>query len=104
VNHLIDLLAEIRRRPGMYIGAESITKLAAFLDGYHYAAYKLAGVSKDSLFTEFKDWIRTRFKISTSQGWANIILFYSNDESSALGRFWDLLDEFLIEKGQKPLR
>ena len=30
-----------------------------------------------------------------SQSWANVILFYSEDESKALDRFFELLDEFI---------
>ncbi|MEG4320616.1 MULTISPECIES: hypothetical protein [unclassified Microcoleus] len=33
--------------------------------------------------------------MQTSQSWANVILFYSEDESKALDLFFELLDEFI---------
>jgi hypothetical protein len=50
---------------------------------------------QDRDFMEFPEWIRKKFNVQTSQSWANIILFYCEDETQALDRFFELLDEFI---------
>jgi hypothetical protein len=44
---------------------------------------------------EFPEWIRKKFNVTTSQSWANIILFYSEDERKALDKFFELFAEFI---------
>lgn len=41
----------------------------------------------------FQDWIQKKFNIDSSQSWANIILFFSQDERDALDIF-QLFEEF----------
>lgn len=97
MHNLYDLLKKIKKAPSMYLGQHSIICLQAFLSGYSIAKYELGGqpTEEDQNFMEFPEWIRQKFNVNTSQSWANIILFYSEDERQALDRFFDLLDEFL---------
>lgn len=44
---------------------------------------------------QFPEWVRKRLNVQTSQSWANVILFYSEDESKALDKFFELLCEFI---------
>jgi hypothetical protein len=69
----------------------------AFLSGYSVAKHELGEqpTKQDRDFTEFPEWIRKKFNVQTSQSWANIILFYSEDETKALDRFFELFDEFI---------
>lgn len=81
----------------MYLGRHSIICLQAFLSGYNVAHHELGLPPKqqDRDFEEFSNWIREKYKIQTSQSWASIILFYSEDEGKALDRFFKLFEEFL---------
>jgi hypothetical protein len=50
---------------------------------------------QEKKFTEFQGWIQQKFKISSSQSWDKVILFYSEDERTALLRFFELFEEFI---------
>lgn len=80
----------------MYLGRNSIICLQAFLSGYSIAQYELhANQSpQDKDFQEFPEWIRQKFNIKTSQSWANILLFYAEDEQKALDLFFKMFEEF----------
>ena len=80
----------------MYLGQHSIICLQAFLSGYSVAQYELGATltPEDEDFEQFAEWIYTRFQIQTNQSWANIILFYAEDERLALDRFFELFEEF----------
>ncbi|MDF0553080.1 hypothetical protein [Kamptonema sp. UHCC 0994] len=97
MHDLYRLIEKIKKAPSMYLGRHSIICLQAFLSGYSVAKYELGEqpTKQDSDFMEFPEWIRKRFNVQTSQSWANIILFYSEDESKALDKFFELLDEFI---------
>src|SRR4051794_23977042 len=98
MSHMLSLLREMRQRPGMYIGKPSIIRLAAYLRGYDLAAERLGGQQPDAFLTEFRDWVQRRFG-STRQSWEETILQHSADDASAQERLWQLLDEFLAERG-----
>lgn len=97
MTNLYQLLNKIKKAPAMYLGRHSIICLQAFLSGYSVAQYELGEqpTPQDLDFREFPEWIRKKFNVQTSQSWANIILFYSEDESKALDRFFELLEEFM---------
>lgn len=94
---LYALIEKIKKAPSMYLGRHSIICLQAFLSGYSVAKYELGEepTKQDKDFMQFPEWIRKKFNVQTSQSWANIILFYAEDESKALDRFFELLDEFI---------
>ena len=94
---ILALLSEMRGRLGMYIGSNSLTRLAAFLRGYDYALFKLGVGEEDPFLVEFRDWIHDRYQTS-SQTWEDIVLSESADDGDAVKRFWELLDLFLDEK------
>jgi len=78
----------------MYLGAPSISKLAPFLDGFHFAMCKMGTVEQRYLVADFRDWIQARYKTNTV-GWQDLILQDSKDEADAFDHCWRLLDEFL---------
>ena len=94
---LYGIIEKIKKAPAMYLGRHSIICLQAFLSGYSVAKYDLGGqeTEQERNFREFPEWIRQRYNVQTSQSWANIILFYSEDERKALDNFFDLFEEFL---------
>lgn len=97
MHDLYTLIEKIKKAPSMYLGRHSIICLQAFLSGYSVAKYELGEqpTKQDRDFMEFPEWIRKKFNVQTSQSWANIILFYSEDESKALDKFFELLGEFI---------
>ena len=98
---VLTLLKEIRGRLGMYVGASSIVRLAAFLRGYELAMEKFGGGAADPFLPAFRDWIHHRFQ-SSQHSWEDTILLHSADEADAVKRFWELLDEFVKEHQQAP--
>ena len=99
--NVLSLLKEMRGRLGMYVGDTSLTKLAAFVRGYDYALEKLAPGESDRFLAEFRDWIHQRFQ-SSQRSWEETILLHSRDEADAVRHFWELLDEFQMERNGQP--
>ncbi len=89
-----ELLEVIRERPALYLGDRSLSALWHYLQGYWMAlsAYDMRTASP--LPPDFHDWVayRLHFFESTS-GYRNMILKCVPDESAALDRFFELLDE-----------
>lgn len=91
-----DLLPEIKKRPTLYLSRYSIFDFQSFYYGYELAKNQLGlpKAEKDREFEEFLLWIRTRYKIETTQSWASLILFHSADERDALDRLFQLWEKF----------
>jgi hypothetical protein len=96
---LYDLIGNIKKRPAMYLGEPSVTHLGVFLSGYSFARRQLGipQTEQEQLFSEFQGWIQRKFKVSSSQSWEKILLFFAQDEASALEQFFALFDEFSQE-------
>jgi len=90
-----EVILKIKERPSMYLGTNSISCLKAFLDGWYFRDEE--GVDDVELMNAFQTWIVNRFSVKGTQSYARIILFYSQDECSALKTFFELFDSFLIE-------
>ena len=93
---LYDLIRNIQKRPAMYLGQPSISHLRTFLAGYFFARHQLETPETDQEkhFSNFQTWIQQKFKITSSQSWDKIILFFSQDEYRALEQFFELFDEY----------
>ncbi len=93
---LYDLISNIKKRPAMYLGQPSVTHLGIFLSGYSFARRQLGipQTEQEEQFSEFQAWIQQKFKVSSSQSWEKILLFFAQDEASALDQFFTLFDEF----------
>lgn len=93
----------------MYLGRKSLSHLRTFLDGYGLARRQL-GIPisiEEKSFEQFQKWIEHRFNQPATQSWDRIILFYAEDDSIALTRFFELFDEFWQQysnevKSKKP--
>jgi hypothetical protein len=94
---LLDLLNKIRGRPGTILGRASAATFYAFLSGYAYARKDEQPNDHDFL-ADFNRWVHDRYEITTSQGWAKIIEFYSATEADEMALLWKLLDEYLAAR------
>src|SRR4051794_2216498 len=97
MGHILEILKEVRRRPAMYLGIPSLSRLASFLRGYHCACQKLDPENADPLFRHLCVWILHRYR-SRELSWEESILQESSDERDALERFWQLVDEYCAER------
>ena len=79
----------------MYLGSPSVTKLKAFLDGYHLARWEMKeGHDNFGTMNEFQDMVQERFSIVQSFGWDSILEFFAGGgEREGLDLFWKLWDE-----------
>ena len=71
--------------------------MQAFLNGYTLACRQLGipVTEQEQEFAEFQDWIEKQFNQPSTQSWARIILFCSEDEFQALDTFFELFDKSL---------
>ncbi|MEH2316691.1 hypothetical protein [Nostoc sp.] len=92
-----EILKGIKKRPGMFLGTSSITKLDMLLRGYSLGR-KEVGVpptEPEREFEGFQSWVQEKYGIKSGQSWSKIILFYSIDEHEALEKFFELFEEYL---------
>ena len=101
-NSLQCAFIDIKKRPVMYLGSNSVHDLEKFINGYGFAltVYDIQEnfIVVDSM--SFHDWIalRTHLYESTS-GWANMLDSYYGSEEKALEMFFIHYDEFLSRSG-----
>jgi hypothetical protein len=88
------LIDVIREKPPLYIGERSLSALYSFLQGYATGLRFYDIEAPHPLPSDFHEWVayRLHFFESTS-GYRNMILKRVPDESAALDRFFELLDE-----------
>lgn len=94
---LYDILDKMRERPALYLGSLSITKLEAFINGFRFG--QNGETQENPSFDGFNDFIDTYYKNYDVAGWRNKILadHYGNEEE-AITQFYQLLDEFRLNK------
>lgn len=96
---IFNLIDNIRKRPGMYLGGNSITALSHFLDGYQAAERELAADRNRGLFPlSFRymhEYTGYRLKDHSNMGWCNQLLrSCDGDEEAALWKFFEFYDGF----------
>ena len=66
-----ELLKQIQKKPGLYIGTPSISSLYMFLNGYQFARQQLHEplTMQEREFREFQPWLQKKFNLKTSQSW-----------------------------------
>jgi len=83
------------RRPEMFLGERSLSRLAAFLSGYEAAA-------RMSFFgNDFSAWLTDKFSLPKGHGWIGILIFEFRSESGAFDQFLPLLKEYHASKAGK---
>ncbi|WP_298912162.1 hypothetical protein [uncultured Nostoc sp.] len=94
---MLPILSGIKKRPGMYLGSSSITRLDMLLRGYSLARREVGvpPTKPEREFEGFQSWIEEKYGINSGQSWSKIILFYSVDEYEALQKFFELFEEYL---------
>ena len=97
MDNYYDLLEQIHRKPGLYIGTPSISNLYMFLIGYNFSRRQLSIplTEEERAFREFQPWLQERLKLKTSKSWSQIVLSHSADERDAFERFFTFLEEFV---------
>ncbi|MCC5667259.1 hypothetical protein LC653_26070 [Nostoc sp. CHAB 5784] len=92
-----EILGAIKKRPGMYLGTSSITRLDMLLRGYSFARREVGvpPTEPEREFEGFQSWVQEKYGINSGQSWSKIILFYSVDEDEALQKFFELFEEYL---------
>jgi len=85
---------EVLEKPGLYVGSCSIVKIKAFMDGYKDAKFEEGNKDELDLYNGFGDWVRNRFRVTTSQGWSDIVQFMSPDEAYAFQLTKELWSEY----------
>ncbi|MEH2176033.1 hypothetical protein [Nostoc sp.] len=93
-----EILTNIKKRPGMYLGANSpITILDMLLRGFSLARREVGvpPTEPEKEFAGFQSWVEEKYGINSGQSWSKIILFYSVDEHEALQKFFELFEEYL---------
>jgi hypothetical protein len=98
MNSVVDLLQEMRGRIPMYVGSNSIVKLAAFLGGFQYALEKQGLGLNDTFLSDFQEMVQDRYGVKISKAWEDIIQFQSSDENEAMETFWRLFDEYASQR------
>ena len=98
------MIHTIKKRPGLYLGSNSITALNHFLNGYQ-AAERDFGVPKNGIpkntnlfplpFRYMSEFTKIRLQNRSNLGWCHYILNVCNgDEEQALNTFFELYDEY----------
>ncbi|MDM8518712.1 hypothetical protein QUF64_01590 [Anaerolineales bacterium HSG6] len=96
---LYQLLAQIRKRPALYINRKSVLSLELFLLGFFTAqtAYKVPVDPDTQAFAEFQDWLVKQYNDHSNRSWAEIIHTQVNDEIQGFDLFFTLLDQYKME-------
>jgi hypothetical protein len=100
---LYGFIRQIRKRPALFCGDESITAVQHVINGYIYAC-QVHDVEAEQTqhWGGFHEFVRARtgFRESTS-GWCNMLLSVNGqDEAKALAAFFVMFEEFLsLENG-----
>ncbi|MDO4258678.1 MAG: hypothetical protein Q4C87_04075 [Actinomycetaceae bacterium] len=107
---IVDLIALIRLRPGMWIGGHSISRLRIFIDGWFFG--RECQYASDNpghtlphdqdILGEFTTWLQERHDLPTmSVRWDYYLLMVEPDEESALDLFFSEFDEYLSSQQHK---
>ena len=96
-----DFLFSLRKRPVLYFGEKSLSRLSVYLAGYQHGLGRLGkALKQQDEFHRFHDWIAFKFEFSNStSGWCKMILAKAENEEKAFDLFFELLGEFQRELG-----
>src|SRR5947209_4974663 len=86
--HNVNSLIEHLRKGMCVIGVPSIENLHSFLSGYAYAKANCGSPNDLEYLSKFNLWVRDRYRITSDQGWSQIIRFFSTDEQEGISLFW----------------
>ena len=87
-----DMLFEVEKCPGAYIGEPSLQRLFDFMGGYELAFSELKGY-RLHFDKDFQRFIEKRYNSDGTRHWNSLISSGASD-AEALGRFYPLLRDF----------
>lgn len=95
---IYELLEKIRKRPGMYLGADNLTYLNLFLSGYRLGLQETKHGNKKLYplpFELFLSYCAMKYHETRNIGFERIFLEKCDqNQEKALWRFFEVLDEF----------
>ena len=94
---IIELIKQIKPFPVLFIRKHSIFNLEVFIDGWYYRDEE-EDVKADILYTDFYEWLRKKYDMTDSRGWADILYYKFETEEKALDEFFVLFNTFYKEK------
>lgn len=93
MNFMRSILAEMRTRPGMWLGECTMENLYVFMNGYMYQRFQEQDIIPE-FYLGFQEYIEKKYNVITRQHWSKILNFYSDSEEEALKKFFQHLDEY----------
>ena len=94
---IVELIKQIKPLPILFIRKHSIFNLEVFIDGWYYREEE-EDVKADILYTDFYEWLRKKYDMTDSRGWADILYYKFETEEKALDEFFVLFNTFYKEK------
>ena len=87
----LELMKQLEERP-YYFSERTIQCLEAFLNGWFVGK----GSAEDNeLMSGFNKYVEAQFGVKTTHGWAQTILYYSQDSYDALEHFFKLFNTYI---------
>ena len=99
---VIDLIKLIKPIPELFIRKYNIFYFEAFVNDW-YSRDNKEDVTSGILYSEFYEWLRKRYNIDNTMGWANILYYKFETEEKALEEFFILFNTFYKEKYNSSL-
>jgi hypothetical protein len=99
IRNLIDYFSQVRKRPGMYLGTNTISKLYDQLQGYHMAYWfnDIDNHVDKNFFDNFNEFVYRYYGVTTYDNWKDVILEQCfGNEQNALEAFFELFDLFIV--------
>jgi len=93
---IVELIKLIKPIPELFIRKYNIFYFEAFVNGWYYRDNK-EDVKSGILYSEFYEWLRKRYNIDNTMGWANILYYKFETEEKALDEFFILFNIFYKE-------
>jgi len=94
--NIIELINLIKPLPELFIHEHDIFCLDAFLNGWYYRNQE-EEVKADILYNDFYYWLRKKYHLRDSRGWADILFYKFETKEKALDAFFELFDTFYQE-------
>ena len=94
--NIIELINLIKPRPELFIHEHDIFCLYNFLNGWYYRNQE-EEVKAYILYKDFYYWLRKKYHLRDSRGWASILFYKFKTKKKALDAFFELFDTFYQE-------
>lgn len=96
---LCDLIAELEKRPGMFVGNEvTLARINAFLNGWIIGMADNRASSGSHVLDEFNEYVSKKFDIPAGYGWERIIALVSEKGNAAPESFFNLFNEYIEQR------